>query len=90
MCHFRRHADALTQGRMRVNRLSDIHRVCTHLDGQRHCTDHVARVGADNAAAQDFAVAVGFRRICGGGTVPPNLHLRGWMEFPWRPCRSPQ
>ena len=56
--HFRRHADALAQRGMRVDRLADVHRVGAHLNCQRDLTDHVARVRADHAAAQHFAVAV--------------------------------
>ena len=29
---------------------ADVHRVGPHLDGQGHLADHVARVGADDAA----------------------------------------
>jgi hypothetical protein len=42
---------------MRVDGLADVHRIRTHLDGQGDLADHVARMGADHAAAQDFAVA---------------------------------
>ena len=48
---------------MRVNRLADVHRTRPHLDGQRNLADHVARMGADHAAAQDLAVAMRLRRI---------------------------
>ena len=48
---------------MRVNRLADVHRIRAHFDGQRNLTNHVARMRADHAAAQDLAVAVGFWRI---------------------------
>ena len=44
---------------MRMNRLANVHRVRAHLDGQGDFADHVARVRADHAAAQDLAVAVG-------------------------------
>ena len=63
MRHFRRHADALAQRGMRMNRLADIDRVSAHLDGQRHFADHVARMRADHAAAQNLAVAVRFRAV---------------------------
>ena len=63
MRHLRRHADGFPQRRMRVNRLANIHRVSTHLDGQRNLADHVAGVGADHTAAQNFAVAVSFRAV---------------------------
>ena len=55
--HLRRHANALAQRRVRVNGLADVHRVGAHLDGQGDLANHVARVGADHAAAQDLAVA---------------------------------
>ena len=58
MRHFRRHADALAQRGMRMDRLADIDRVGAHLDRQRHFADHVAGVCADHAAAHDLAVAV--------------------------------
>ena len=58
MRNLRRHADGFPTGRVRVNRLSDVDRVCSHLNRQRNLTDHVARMRADHAAAQDLAVAV--------------------------------
>jgi hypothetical protein len=61
--HFCRHADAFAQRGVGVNGFADVHRVCAHLDGQRDLADHVARVRADHATAQDLAVAVGLRRI---------------------------
>ena len=63
MRHFCRHANALAQRGAGVNGFADVHRVCAHLDGQRDLADHVARVRADHATAQDLAVAVGLRRI---------------------------
>ena len=60
MRHLCRHANALAQRRMRVNRLANIHRVRPHLDGQGDLANHVARMGADHAAAQNLAVAMGF------------------------------
>jgi hypothetical protein len=63
MRHFRRHADALAQRRVRVNRLADIDRVGAHFNGQRNLADHVACVGADDAAAQNLAVAVRLRAV---------------------------
>ena len=59
MRNLRRHANALPKCRMRVNRLADIHRVRPHLNRQRDFANHVARMGADHATAQDFAVAMG-------------------------------
>ena len=43
---------------MRVNRLADIDSVCAHLNGKSNLTNHVARMRADHAAAQDLAVAM--------------------------------
>ena len=40
------------------NRLPDVHRVRAHLDRQRDLADHVARVRADDATAEDLAVAM--------------------------------
>ena len=56
MRHLRRHADALAQRGMRVDGLADVHCVGTHLNGQRDFANHVARMRADHAAAQDLAV----------------------------------
>ena len=61
MRNLRRHANGLAQRGMGVNRLANIHRIRTHLNRQGHLANHVARVGADHAAAQDLAVAVRFR-----------------------------
>ena len=63
-----RHPDRLPQRRMRMNRLPDVHRVRAHLDRQRDLADHVARVRADDAAAEDLAVAVGL-----GGIIEQQL-----------------
>ena len=63
MGNLRRHADAFAQCGVGVNRLADVHRVCAHLNRQSDLADHVARVGADHAAAQDLAMAVCFRRV---------------------------
>ena len=57
MRHLSGHADTFTQRGVRMNRLADIHRICAHLDGQRDLANHVAGVRADNAAAEDLAVA---------------------------------
>ena len=48
---------------MRVDRLADVHRVRAHLNGQRDLAQHITRVGADDAAAQALAVAMGFRAV---------------------------
>ena len=50
--HFRRHADALAERRVRVDDLADIDRVAAHLDGQRHLADRVAGRGVDDGAAE--------------------------------------
>ena len=63
MRNLRRHADAFAQRGVRVNDLADVHRVCAHLDGQCNLANHVPRMRADHAAAQDLAVAVGFRAV---------------------------
>ena len=39
--------------------LANVHRVGAHLDGQCDLADHVARMRANHAAAQDLAMAVG-------------------------------
>ena len=39
--------------------INNVHRVRAHLDGQRDLANHVARMRANHAAAQDLAVAVG-------------------------------
>jgi len=63
MRHFRRHADAFAQRGVRVDGLADVHRVGAHLDGQGDFADHVAGMGADDAAAH---IAVGFpmKQLC--------------------------
>ena len=58
MRHFRSHAYALPQRRVRVNRFTNIHRISAHLYRQSNLTDHVACMRADDAAAQYLAVAM--------------------------------
>ena len=58
MRHFRRHADALAERGVWVNRFADVHRVRAHFNRQRDLANHVARVRADDAAAHN---AVRFR-----------------------------
>lgn len=60
MRHLRRRAIRRPKGRVRVNRLANIHHVCTPLDRRRNLADHVAGMGADHASAQNLAVAMGF------------------------------
>ena len=59
-----RHANGFAQRRMRVDGLADVHCISTHLNRQGDFTNHVTCMGADHAAPQDLAVAVGF-----GGVV---------------------
>ena len=59
MRHFSGHANALAQCGVWVNRFTYVHRVSTHLNGQSNLANHVARMRAHHAAAQDLAVAVG-------------------------------
>ena len=66
--NFRRHANGFTQRRMRTNRLADVHCICIHLNPQRALANHVARVRANHATAQDLAVAVGL-----GGVIKQQL-----------------
>ena len=68
VCNLRRHTDALAQRGVLVDGLADVHGVSAHLDRQGNLANHVARVGADHAAAQDLAVAVGF-----GGVIKQQL-----------------
>ena len=58
MRNLRRHANALTQRGVRVDRLADVHGICAHLNRQRDLSNHVARMRADHAAAQDLTVAM--------------------------------
>lgn len=45
---------------MRMNRLTDIDRIGAHLNSQCNFANHVTRVGTNDAAALNLAVAVGF------------------------------
>lgn len=58
MRHFRSHADALTQRGGWMDGLTDINSVCTHLNLQSNFANHIARVRADHAAAENVAMAV--------------------------------
>ena len=53
-----RHADALAQRRVRMDGFTDIHGIGTHFNGQGDLADHVAGVGAHDAAAQDAAMTL--------------------------------
>ena len=66
MRYCRLHANALAQRRIRVVGLADVHCVGTHLDSQRDLSDHVARVGADHATAQDLLSQREAKGIHGG------------------------
>ena len=57
MRHFRRHANGFAKGWMRLDGFANVHAVRTHLNGQGNLANHVARMGADHATAQDLAVA---------------------------------
>jgi hypothetical protein len=63
MRNLRRHADRFTQRRVGMDGLADIHCVSAHLDRQCNLANHVARMRADHAAAQDLAMAMRFLRI---------------------------
>ena len=45
---------------MRMNSFADIYGVCTHLNRLGDRANHATCVRANHAAAQDFAVAMGF------------------------------
>ena len=51
----RRHANAFAQRGVGVDGFADIHDVCAIFNRQRNLANHVARVRADHAAAQDLA-----------------------------------
>ena len=59
MRHLCRHANAFVQRGVGVDGFADVHGVCAHFNRQRNLANHVARMRADHAAAQDIAVAVG-------------------------------
>ena len=59
MRHLCRHANAFAKRGVGVDGLADVHGVGAHFNGQRNLANHVACMGADHAAAQDLAVAVG-------------------------------
>ena len=52
MRHLRRHAYALAQRRMRVNRLADVDGVGSHFDGQRRYADSTFYFGHGIPAQQ--------------------------------------
>jgi hypothetical protein len=54
MRHLCRHANALAQRGVGVDGFADVHRVCAHLNRQSDLANHVARVRAHHAAAQDI------------------------------------
>jgi hypothetical protein len=60
--HLCRHANAFAQRGVGVDGFADVHGVCAHFDGQRDLANHVARVRAHHAAAENLAVAVGLGR----------------------------
>ena len=46
-----------------MDRLANVHGICAHLNRQGDLTDHVARMRADHAAAQDLAVTMRLWRV---------------------------
>src|SRR5436190_22957136 len=56
--HFRRHADRFAQCRMRVDGLADVDRIASHLHGEADLADQVARMGADDAAAEQAVIGL--------------------------------
>ena len=68
--HLGGHADAFAQRRVRVDGLADVHVVRPHLDGQRDLANHVAGMGADNAATED-AMCLGVEQQLGEAFVTP-------------------
>ncbi len=63
MRHLGRHADAFTQRRVRMDGFANVYRVCAHLYSQSHFANQVACIGADDAAAQNLAMAMGFGAV---------------------------
>src|SRR4051794_37217426 len=56
--HFRRHADRFAQCGMRVDGLADVDRIASHLHGEADLADQVARMGTDDAAAEQAVVGL--------------------------------
>ena len=52
--HFGGHADGFAQRGVGVDGFADVHRIRAHFNGQGNFANHVARVGADDAAAHDL------------------------------------
>lgn len=69
MGNFSRHADGLTERRMRMNCLGDVDDIGTQFDGKADLADQVSGVGSDNAAT-DAAVRLGFEQELGEAFVP--------------------
>ena len=63
MGNFGRHADALAQGRMRVNGFANVNGVSAHFNGQGYFANHVASMCANHAAAKNLAMTVRIRAI---------------------------
>jgi len=57
MRQLRRHADAFAQRGVWVDGFADVHSVFAHLNRQCNLANHVTRMSAHHAAAQDLAVA---------------------------------
>ena len=58
MRHLCCHANAFAQSRVWVNGFANVDGICAHLDGQSNFPNHVTRMRAHHAAAQDLAVAM--------------------------------
>ena len=57
MPHCDRRANAFPKRRMRVDSLTDIDGIRTHLNRQRYLTNHLARAVAKHFTTADFIVA---------------------------------
>src|SRR4029077_2960579 len=55
---FGRHADRFAQCGMRVDGLADVDRIASHLHGEADLADQVARMGADDAAAEQAVIGL--------------------------------
>ncbi len=82
------HPDRLAERRVRVDRLADVLGVRAHLDGQADLADQVARIQADDAAA-DHAMGFLVEDQLGEALVADRSRSRGPMPpRGTRPCRT--
>jgi hypothetical protein len=56
--HFGRHADGFRERRVRVNGLADVDGIAPHLDCEAHFADQIARMRADDSAAEEAMIAL--------------------------------